>query len=269
MSTEPRPLSRAALAALPGVLGAIARERWADYQEASDEPLPPSPRRPSFAAAIAAPGLSLIAEVKRRSPSQGAIAELEPAAAAQAYAAGGAAAISVLTEPRHFGGALAHLGAAAKAVGLPLLRKDFTVHPQQLREAKAYGASAVLLIVAILGEQTGAYLNYATTLGLDALVEVHTEAELDLALAHGARLIGVNNRDLKTLRIDLTTAPRLLRRARSRFDGWLVAESGYRTADELRPLQDLADGVLIGSSLAASTDLAEAVRALRRELHHL
>lgn len=262
MSTEPRPLTWAEAAAIPGVLGGIVRERWADYQGAAEEPLTPLGVRPSLAAAIAGPGLSLIAEVKRQSPSQGAIAELEPVSAANAYARGGAAAISVLTEPRHFGGALAHLQAVAAALTLPLLRKDFTVHPQQLREAKAAGASAVLLIVAVLGEQTGAYLNYADALGLDALVEVHTEVELELALAHGARIIGVNNRDLTTLSLDLSTAPRLLRRARKHFDGLLVAESGYRSAAELAPLQGLADAVLVGGSLAGSADLEQAVRAL-------
>jgi len=118
------------------------------------------------------------------------------------------------------------------------------------------------LIVAVLGEQTGAYLNYAHALGLDALVEVHTEAELELALTHGARIIGVNNRDLTTLSLDLSTAPRLLRRARESFDGLLVAESGYRTAAELAPLQGLADAVLVGGSLAGSNDLEQAVRNL-------
>jgi indole-3-glycerol phosphate synthase len=244
------------------VLGGIVRERWADYQAAAEKPLTPQGARPSLAAAIAVPGLSLIAEVKRQSPSQGAIAELEPVSAAKAYARGGAAAISVLTEPRHFGGTLAHLQAVAEVVALPLLRKDFTVHPQQLREAKAAGASAVLLIVAVLGEQTGPYLNYADVLGLDALIEVHTEAELELALTHGARIIGVNNRDLTTLSLDLSTAPRLLRRARERRDALLVAESGYRTAAELIPLQGLADAVLVGGSLAGSNDLEQAVRNL-------
>jgi len=262
MSTEPRPLTWAEVAAIPGVLGGIARERWADYQALTEEPLAPPGVRPSLAAAIAVPGLSLIAEVKRQSPSQGAIAELDPTLAAKAYARGGAAAISVLTEPRHFGGALAHLQAVAAAVNLPLLRKDFTVHPQQLREAKAAGASAVLLIVTVLGEQIGAYLNYADALGLDALVEVHTEAELELALAHGARIIGVNNRDLTTLSLDLSTAPRLLRHAREHCDALLVAESGYRTAAELIPLQGLADAVLVGGSLAGSADLEQAVRNL-------
>src|SRR5690606_32450400 len=127
--------------------------------------------------------LAVIAEVKRASPSQGAIAELDPVAAAQAYLAGGASALSVLTEPRHFGGTLTHLSDVADTVDLPLLRKDFTVHPRQLSAALQAGASAVLLIVAILGDKTAEYLDYARSLGLDALVEVHDEAELDVGLA--------------------------------------------------------------------------------------
>ncbi|MEX2543330.1 MAG: indole-3-glycerol phosphate synthase TrpC, partial [Trueperaceae bacterium] len=203
------------------------------------------------------------AEIKRASPSQGAIAELDPAKAAQAYQAGGARALSVLTEPRHFGGDLGHIGLVRAASWLPVLRKDFTVHPAQLREAKSAGASAVLLIVALTAGLTGAYLRYARGLGLDALVEVHDEAELDQALAAGAEIIGVNNRDLRTLEIDLETAPRLMSRARlAGFDGVLVAESGYRSGDELRDLSGLADAVLVGTSLAGSGDLEGAMKRL-------
>ncbi|ADI14130.1 indole-3-glycerol phosphate synthase TrpC [Truepera radiovictrix] len=258
----PAPLGAEQAAAVPGVLGRIAAERVAAYAGA-DVPLQELsvPQRPPFAAALRAPGLSLIAEVKRKSPSQGEIAPLEPAAAASAYARGGAAAISVLTEPAHFGGALEHLEAVAKAVSLPLLRKDFTVHPAQLVEARRAGASAALLIVAVLGALTGPYLRFTEALGLDALVEVHSERELELALAVGAQLIGVNNRDLTTLQIDLATAPRLMARARaSGFTGLLVAESGYRDVAELDAVRDLADAVLIGSSVAGSGDLSGAVR---------
>jgi len=211
----------------------------------------------------------VIAEVKRASPSQGPIADLDPVAAASAYAAGGAAALSVLTEPRHFGGDVQHLRAIARALAaagtpLPLLRKDFTVHPAQVEEAAASGASAVLLMVSVLGAATAAYLMHATALGLDALVEVHDDAELDVALAAGARIVGVNNRDLTSLEVDLRTAPRLVRRARSEgFQGVLVAESGYRTRDDLRTVEDLADAVLVGTSLAGSADLTSALRALR------
>lgn len=269
------PLSEAEAAAVPGTLGRITAERVAAYKDVqlNDVAVPPtSPSAaPSFAlnftAALRVPGLQIIAEVKRRSPSLGAIAELDPARAASAYAAGGAAALSVLTEPNHFGGALKHLERVAGAVTLPLLRKDFTVHPAQLFEARASGASAVLLIVAVLGRHLTGYLELAHKLGLDALVEVHDEAELALALESDADLIGVNNRDLKTLQIDLGTAPRLMRVARDAgFAGLLVAESGYREAAELAGVSGLADAVLIGSSVAGSGDLKAAVQRLKTGL---
>ena len=265
----PAPLTEAEAAGVPGTLGRITAERVAAYKDAPVGRLVTT-ERPSFAAALSAPGLQIIAEVKRRSPSLGAIADLDPVAAATAYAAGGAAALSILTEPNHFGGELKHLEQVAGAVTLPLLRKDFTVHPAQLLEAKASGASAVLLIVAVLGEHTSAYLQLARELKLDALVEVHDEAELETALASGAQLLGVNNRDLKTLKIDLGTAPRLMTRARSAgFAGLLVAESGYTEAVELESVSGLADAVLIGSSVAGSGDLAAAVRRLRTGLDGL
>lgn len=290
MSTDTAPVRRPAaitdrrLSEVPGVLGRIARERAGDYAGVVGmaPPLATAARRvyPSFGEALRprhdpvgdATPLAVIAEVKRASPSQGAIAELDPVAAAAAYARGGAAALSVLTEPRHFGGDLQHLrgiaaaraDSAAPGAGLPLLRKDFTVHPAQIDEALAAGASAVLLIVAVLGPATGAYLAYATALGLDALVEVHDAAELDVALAAGARIIGVNNRDLTTLTIDLATSPRLANRARrAGFAGVVVAESGYRTRDDLRAVEGLADAVLVGTSLAGSGDLMRAVKTLR------
>ena len=269
--TLPAPLTDAEAAAVPGTLGRITAERVAAYKNVSVNQLraaePGFLNRVSFAAALKAPGLQLIAEVKRSSPSLGKIADLDPVAAATAYAAGSAAALSILTEPNHFGGALAHLEQVAGAVTLPLLRKDFTVHPAQLLEAKLSGASAVLLIVAVLKEHTAAYLQLARELGLDALTEVHDEAELETALTCGAELIGVNNRDLKTLKIDLETAPRLMARARNAgFAGLLVAESGYTEAAELASVLGLADAALIGSSVAGSGDLEAAVRRFRTAL---
>ncbi len=262
---------------MPGVLGRITRERVAAYAAEAVEPAGPvdaaapafAPTPGSLAAALRAPGVGVIAEIKRSSPSQGAIRgpihELGSVGAARAYAAAGAAAISVLTEPTHFGGDLGQLREVAAAVALPTLRKDFVVHPQQLREARVHGAGAALLIVAVLGERTGAYLRYAKALGLDALVEVHDAAELDVALAAGATIVGVNNRDLRTLDIDLATAPALLEAARGAgFTGLGVAESGYRTADEVRALHGVADAVLVGTSVAASGDLERAVSALVR-----
>lgn len=245
------------------VSGSVAEDRRA-ASSAEQKSLPSGLRaHPNFAAALAAPGLSVIAEVKRASPSQGAIAPLDPVAAARAYRAGGAAALSVLTESRHFGGELAHIEQVGAAVDLPILRKDFTVHPAQLLEARSAGASAVLLIVALCGERTADYLRFARSLGLDALVEVHDERELEVALASGAQIVGVNNRDLRTLEIDTGTAPQLCRLARRRgYEGLLVAESGYRRREELEALDGIADAVLVGTSLAGSDDLERALREL-------
>ncbi|AEV16020.1 Indole-3-glycerol-phosphate synthase [Thermus sp. CCB_US3_UF1] len=252
---------RPCLDQVPGVLGEIARRR---ALEVAPYPLPEAPPRPpSFREALLAPGLSLIAEVKRQSPSEGQIRSIDPAEAALAYARGGARAISVLTEPHRFGGSLEDLKRIWGAVDLPLLRKDFVVDPFMLAEARAFGASAALLIVALLGELTAAYLEEAGRLGLEALVEVHTERELEVALEAGAQMIGINNRDLATLRIDLATAPRLGRLARERgFAGVLVAESGYAQKEELRPLEGLFDAVLVGTSLMRQPDLEAAVREL-------
>lgn len=268
----PQALTEVEAAAVPGVLGRIAAERVAAYRDVAEPSgdLLDVAERESFADALRAPGVGIIAEVKRKSPSLGRVADLDPLTAAKAYEGGGAAALSILTEPNHFGGDLAHLEEVAAAVVLPLLRKDFTVHPAQLLEAKRAGASAVLLIVAVLKDYTEGYLTLAKTLGLDALVEVHDERELDTALASGAELIGVNNRDLTTLSIDLETAPRLMARARNAgFTGVLVAESGYTRAYELGSVHGLADAVLVGSSVSGALDLAAAVRELRLGLDGL
>jgi len=246
-----------------GVLGQIVRERTQDYHDVTGEPGPPRAASGRFRTALAGPGLSLIAEVKRASPSQGAIAALDPAQAALSYEQGGAAALSVLTEPRHFGGNRGALEEVVAVTRLPALRKDFVVHPAMLLEAANWGAGAALLMVSVLGDQTALYLSLARHLGLDALVEVHDEAELQVALEAGADLIGVNNRDLTTLEISLANAPRLGALARAQgFAGLLVAESGYRTAADLAGLSPQADAVLVGSSLAGSGDLARAVREL-------
>ncbi len=264
----PAPLKRSKLLEVPGTLGQIALERHEDYVNTLF-----SPRQAEgapFTEALQGEGLSIIAEIKRSSPSQGSIAPLDPAEAALGYEQAGASCLSVLTEPRFFGGELAHLEQVSAAVQLPLLRKDFTVHPKQIAEAASAGASAVLLIVAVLGTETGSYLRYARELGLDALVEVHALEELEIALESGAELIGINNRDLKTLEIDLATAPRLGRHARdSGFTGPLVAESGYRTAEELSEVRDFADAVLIGTSLAGSGDPGAALSRLLGDLNRI
>lgn len=267
----PAPLDDEWLATVPGVLGELARRRARDAATAASRPTP----RPRVVAAAtrglrealaghAARGRrpAVIAEVKRASPSQGEIADLDPVATASAYAAGGASAISVLTEPHRFDGRLDHLAAVAPRVALPTLRKDFVVHPDMVDEAIAAGARGVLLIVAVLGPATGAYLRYAEGRGLDALVEVHDEAELALALAAGASLVGVNNRDLTTLVIDPTTAPRLAAVGRAQApDLTWVAESGYDTAEAVAALRGVVDAVLIGTHLAASADPTAALRA--------
>ncbi|AEG33585.1 Indole-3-glycerol-phosphate synthase [Thermus thermophilus SG0.5JP17-16] len=248
------------LARVPGVLGEIARRR---ALEVVPYPLPEPPPVPSFKEALLLPGLSLIAEVKKQSPSEGLIREVDPVEAALAYQRGGARAVSVLTEPHRFGGSLLDLKRVREAVDLPLLRKDFVVDPFMLEEARAFGASAALLIVALLGELTGAYLEEARRLGLEALVEVHTERELEIALEAGAEILGINNRDLATLKINLETAPRLGRLARKRgFGGVLVAESGYSRKGELKALEGLFDAVLIGTSLMRAPDLEAALREL-------
>ncbi|MCS7059069.1 MAG: indole-3-glycerol phosphate synthase TrpC [Meiothermus sp.] len=253
------------LSQVPGVLGEICRRRYTEVVALEKGiPNPPTPAPPSFARALSEPGLSLIAEVKRKSPSQGDIANLDAAQVARAYAAGGAQAISVLTEPHYFAGSDQDLIEVRRAVELPILRKDFTVHPLQVAQARALGASAVLLIVAVLGRLTEAYLSLARSEGLDALVEVHDEAELELAMAAGASIIGINNRNLADLSVDRSNAPRLGQRARAAgFRGLLVAESGYSEPGQLVELTGLFDGVLIGTHLARSKDWREAVAQIR------
>lgn len=265
----PATLGPERLEAVPGVLGRIARERAADHAdvevptEGAVGGAPDPDRGERFLRALRAPGLSVIAEIKRGSPSAGAIADLDPVATAAAYERGGAAALSVLTEARHFGGHLDHLRDVAASTNLPAMRKEFVVHPVQVREALEAGACAVLLIAAVLGPRLAEYLAYARSLGLAALVEVHDEAELENAMSAGARVIGVNNRDLRTLEVDLDTAPRLLRRAREAgFDGAAVAESGYARPEDLEAIHDLADAVLVGTVLAGSGDPAAALTRL-------
>ncbi|MBI4506070.1 MAG: indole-3-glycerol phosphate synthase TrpC [Chloroflexi bacterium] len=221
-----------------------------------------------FAGALRRPGeVAIIAEAKRRSPSKGLLcADYDPARLARAYAAGGAAALSVLTEPHYFDGALEHLGAARAAVALPALRKDFVVARYQVVEARAWGADAVLLIVGALdGAALGDLLAEAAAWGLAALVEVHDERELDRALAAGATLIGVNNRDLRTFAVNLKTTARL--RARIPAHCTVVSESGLHSAVDLAWLRDLGvNAALVGEALVTQPDPAAALRALLGEV---
>lgn len=206
--------------------------------------------------------LALIAEVKKASPSAGVIrADFDPVAIARAYETAGATCLSVLTDEPFFQGSLHFLRAIRAAVGLPLLRKDFILDARQIREAIEWGADAVLLIAAILDDaQLRRLHDLATGAGLAALVEVHDEAELDRALALGAPLIGVNNRDLKSFAVDLATTERLAARLRDHPAGartLLIAESGIHTRADVERLRRAgADAMLVGESLMRHPDLA-------------
>jgi indole-3-glycerol phosphate synthase len=216
-----------------------------------------------FAAALRQPGVRVIAEFKRRSPSGGQIRpDATPTEVASLYADGGAAALSVLTDAKYFGGSDADLIEARSACALPVLRKDFVVDEHQVREARALGADAVLLIVRALSDaDLRAFLRLSRELGMDALVETHSASEVERALDAGAHIIGVNNRDLDTLTTDVTLAPRLRRMVPS--DRLFVAESGISTPDQIRTLADAGvDAVLIGESLLRSPDPGARLREL-------
>ncbi len=209
------------------------------------------------------PGSSVIAEVKRRSPSKGDLAGIpDPAALAAAYERGGAAAISVLTEERRFGGSLDDLHAVRAAVAIPVLRKDFVVEPYQLLEARAAGADLVLLIVAALpGDALVHLYDLTRELGLTALVEVHDEPEAERAVELGARLVGVNARNLKTLEVDPATFGKLAPLLPG--DVVKVAESGIAGPDDVRRhVTEGADVVLVGEALVRDGDPEAAVRAM-------
>ena len=218
---------------------------------------------PSFEGALRRSVVSVIAEVKRRSPSKGWInSEIGAAVQARSYEQGGAAAISVLTEPEHFGGSNADLMEVRAAVRLPILKKDFHVDPVQLVEAKALGASAALLIVRALAPESLSRLSATgTELGLELLFEVRDRIELDRALEAGARIIGVNNRNLETLVIDPTTAERLIGEIPA--DRIAIGESGVSGRSDVERLaRSGADAVLVGSAVSAAEDPSAAVREL-------
>jgi len=247
------------------------REHIADRQRA--EPLavvertaaaaPPCRGFADRLAEASAEGYGLIAEIKKASPSEGVLREdFDPARLALAYEAGGAACLSVLTDTPYFQGRDQDLVEARGAACLPVLRKDFTLDPYQVIEARALGADAILIILACVDDALAADLaQTAAALGMDALVEVHDEAELDRALALPCRLVGINNRDLKTLGTDLATAEALAPRVPE--DRIVVAESGLHTpADLERMAKAGARCFLIGTSLMRETDVTAATRAL-------
>ncbi len=255
----------------------VARRREvvtrAQLDEAGARRAAHDPVRP-FTEALARPGLSVIAEHKRRSPSAGPIREdLELQDVVGAYERGGASALSILTEGPSFGGSLDDLRAARATVGLPLLRKDFIVDPYQVHESFAAGADAILLIVAALAPaQLSALLREAQELGLSALVEVHDANELEVALNSGPTappVIGINNRDLRTLEVDTGRTFELLPLIRdpdrppARPHALVVSESGFSRPNQLDELARAGlDGVLIGEALMRSADIETACREL-------
>ena len=224
----------------------------------------PPPR--DFASALQGDGVKLIAEIKRASPSRGQIRpDLDAVELAQTYAQNGAAAISVLTEERYFQGALDELSAISEELQggeIPLLRKDFIFDPYQVHESRASGADALLLIVAILSsEQLTELLWLSHNLGMQCLVEVHNEAEVESALISGAHIIGINNRDLKTFTIDLTTTKRL--RPMVPPDRIVVSESGIENRGDVQMLREWGvDAILVGEALVAAGDVARKMREL-------
>jgi indole-3-glycerol phosphate synthase len=255
-----------------GFLTDIVAERRAELREAPLD-TPALRRRAAvlsppldLADALNGAGVAVIAEVKRASPSAGSIAaEADPVAQAQAYAVAGAAAVSVLTEPRHFAGSLRDLEAVRAAVDVPLLRKDFLVDPSQIVEARAHGADAVLLIAAALGDAAlAAMLAEADDLGMGVLLETHGEGDLERALATEAPVIGVNARDLETLEVDPARARRQL--ARVPADRIAVLESGIRTrADVVSAVDAGASAILVGETLMRAGDPGRAIRILTGE----
>ena len=239
------------------------RRPLASVMDAAGTMPPPRGFRRRLEAAVAAGRYALIAEIKKASPSRGLIrADFAPASLARAYREGGATCLSVLTDAPYFQGSDAHLAEARAAVDLPVIRKDFTIDPYQAVEARALGADCILLILAAVDDSLARDIEAAAReQGLDVLLEVHDEAELDRALALRSPLLGVNNRNLKTLSVDLATTERLA--ARVPQDRLLVCESGIRTpADLARMARVGAFCFLVGEHLMSQPDVAAATRAL-------
>ncbi|MGA2934676.1 MAG: indole-3-glycerol-phosphate synthase [Methanomicrobiales archaeon] len=239
------------------ILDEILETTWERVRALKSCPLPLPVHHPrSLAGAIgeAAAGNAIIAEVKFSSPSRGSIrARAPPEGLARDLVAGGCCALSVLTEPRFFGGSPDDLARVRRAVEVPVLRKDFIIDPLQLEETRSLGADAVLLIAYLLGDRLPDFVEKALALSVEPLVEVHTTKEAEIALLTGASLIGVNNRDLRTMEIDLGTTlalgPRIREAGRT-----VVSESGIRTPEDIRTLRPACDAYLIGSSVMASRD---------------
>jgi indole-3-glycerol phosphate synthase len=230
---------------------AALKERLAQYK-----PL-------DFAGALAGKGVKLIAEVKKASPSRGVLCpDFDPVALATTYARNGAAAVSVLTEAAHFQGSLKDLAAIREKVNIPLLRKDFIYDEYQVYESAAFGADALLLIVAILSpEQLQTLLELSQSLELDCLVEVHNEEELLTALLADAKIIGINNRDLNTFEVDTNTTRRL--RLLIPGENIVVSESGIRNRDDMKKMKECrVDAVLVGEALVTAGDIPARIKEL-------
>lgn len=255
----------------PDILAEICTRKRAEVADAiemrpleaieTDAREAPPPRE--FSGALESPGISLIAEIKRASPSKGEIApDLEPSSLAKAYEEAGASAISVLTDEAGFAGTLVDLATAREAVSLPVLRKDFIVDPYQVFEARAAGADAILLIVGALGPaDLEAMLELADELGMASLVEVHDGRELQVALDSGAAIVGVNNRDLRTFEVSLTTCIELSEKIPSWVLG--VAESGISTRGDVELVESAGyDAILVGESLLISGNVEGQVHEL-------
>lgn len=220
-------------------------------------------KRPSLIHALSNKGFQVIAEIKRKSPSSGHLAAIsDPLGLAKLYEKGGATGISVLTDKEYFNGSLDDLIEVAKVVTIPILRKDFIIHPIQIKQTVGSGASAILLIVAALGSQTKEMLKIAQEHGLECLVEVHDEAELNVALEAGAKLIGVNSRNLKMMKVDLKTAERL---AKQIPEGIIkIAESGIHSIDDAKRMKDCGyKGVLVGEFLVKASDPSKLIKEMR------
>jgi indole-3-glycerol phosphate synthase len=246
-----------------GVLEDIVANKMAEVGSICEDDFPRIRfDRASFGNALGGDGLSLVCEIKGKSPSGGVLSNASPVDVGGMYERAGAAAISVLTDFDFFGGSLNDMLRVKQNVGVPVLRKDFIIEKVQLRQARAYGADAVLLIVSVLGERLGEFLSYAGQIGMDALVESRNEFEIGLAVDSGAKIIGINNRDLSTLKVDLGVFERL-----SDFvpeDVLLVAESGIMSGADARRMRDAgADAILVGSSLMKAGDIMSKVGELR------
>jgi len=244
-----------------GLLGEIVERKKVDVAaRLGGASIAAEPTKRSLAKALARPGARLIMEVKKASPSAGAIRSVDAGEQAAAYA-GAASAISVLTDGPFFGGSLEDLRAVRRVYDGPILAKDFIVDPRQAAEARAHGADAVLVLLSILDdEEARAVMAAAARLGMDALVEAHDEAEVARAVMLGARLIGINNRDLRTLEVDLGTTERLAPLVSA--DRLVVVESGISDRADIERLAPFADAFLVGSALMRAEEPAEAARAL-------